>query len=357
LIYNRFVACREALPGGVNVDHRRRPIIVFGMDRSGTSTVANLVARWGAYGGDPRDLEDGNEFNLRGFFEHDGLRELVDDLLASTDIGYWDARFHAMLVERAADPDCRRRAVELIDRMAASGRPWFWKEPNLSVLMPFWQPFLGDCVYVIPVRDPYDSAVSFERFFLSPSLRKMITIRGAMLLRWQHFLRSCLEITESQRDKIFIPYEEMTQDPETHCRRLAGFLDACYGTDGLPPDRVTRMTEAIDPQLRRCRGATPFDEREDVTAEQKALYRFLRTKVDDASYPYQPERYPMNAGWREYLRTVTILCNAHMETESALRSPLVQGAYYAHKGVRWLAARPFHWLLALQRRRQRAAGH
>ena len=35
--------------------------------------------------------------------------------------------------------------------------------------LPFWREIWGgEAIYVIPVRDPYDSAVSWQKFFVPP---------------------------------------------------------------------------------------------------------------------------------------------------------------------------------------------
>lgn len=324
----------------------RHPILILGMDRSGTSLVANLVALWGAHGGDETALARANDFNPQGFFENEGLQLFLADLLNGIDVGWWDPAFPGILRERAADPAWQDRAVQLLDWMAASGRPWFWKEPMLSVLLPFWQPFLGECVYVIPVRDPYDSAVSYEKMAFSEPLRAMVGLRGMNLLRWQCFLRACLEAAETAEHKIFVPYEELTADPATQCRRIAAFLDARYGPQGPQgpaEERIAAMTAAVDVRLRRHRAEVPFEEREDVTPEQKALYRFLQAKCADASLPYRPELYPMYAGWRESLHALTVLTNVFMELEPCMRSPLVAGAYYLHCGLSHITRAPRRW--------------
>ena len=55
-----------------------RPIVVVGMDRSGTSLIANLVHVWGAYGGDPTKLSRGHpQYNARGFWENDEHQEIL----------------------------------------------------------------------------------------------------------------------------------------------------------------------------------------------------------------------------------------------------------------------------------------
>lgn len=336
----------------MSASYRRSPIIVFGMDRSGTSLVANLVSRWGAYGGDPDRLAEGNDFNPTGFFENERLQQLMADLLNDVKVGFWDPSFPDLLEQRAAQPAWRERAHRLLDHMGSQGRPWFWKEPILSVTLPFWKPFLEDCTYVLPVRDPWDSAVSYERMWLSESLRKEISVRAANLLRWQRFLTSCLETVESTERKILIPYEALTADPETWCRRLSDVLDGCYGTDGLPADRVARMTAAVDPGLRRNRTSVPFAERPEATAEQKALYRFLQEKVEDPALPFDPALYPLYPGWREYLQAVHFLGTVHMELEPALRSPIMAGAYAVHQGVRMVGHGWRLWRRIRQEKRQ-----
>jgi hypothetical protein len=327
----------------MNPRFTRSPIIVFGMDRSGTSLVANLVSRWGAYGGDPDHLAKGNDFNPAGYFENGKLQDFLANLFNDVKVGFWDPAFPSLLEDRAAQPIWREHAGQLLDHMAAPGRPWFWKEPTLSIALPFWRSFLADCVYVIPVRDPYDSAVSYEKMWLSETLRAEISVRSANLLRWQYFLSSCLEAVESTERKIFIPYEELTADPEGQCGRLAAFLDRCYGMEGSDPDRVRQMAAAVDPGLRRNRGAVPFDERAEATAEQKALYHFLQRKVADPALAFDRALYPMYPGWREYLQALNFLGTVHMELEPALQSPVVAGAYYLHLGLSSVARRWRRW--------------
>jgi hypothetical protein len=47
-----------------------RPIIVIGPERSGTSVVADMICRWGAYPGEPGKQREADERNPRGYFEY-----------------------------------------------------------------------------------------------------------------------------------------------------------------------------------------------------------------------------------------------------------------------------------------------
>jgi hypothetical protein len=276
-----------------------RPIIVLGMARSGTSLIGDMVHRWGAYGGDVEELKRGNVGNPNGYFEN---RQMQHFLLTELGLDFWTPMYAERLRERAQDPECRAKALQLIGQMTAHGPLWFWKEPYLSVTLPFWKGIWGDAVYIIPVRDPYDSAVSYNNFSIPQEVRNQVSVLCAGLLEWHCFMLSLLEGTDDAPHKIFVPYERLVTSPETECRRLCGFLDRHRGAGlQLPPDRLERMIEAVDPKLHRNSGRVTFFERPEATAEQKALYRFLERKIEDPDAAPDPAGYPMYPGWREYL--------------------------------------------------------
>ena len=52
--------------------YRRRPILVTGLPRSGTSLIAGLLHEFGAWTG---TTLAGDEYNPKGYFEHAGIRE------------------------------------------------------------------------------------------------------------------------------------------------------------------------------------------------------------------------------------------------------------------------------------------
>src|SRR4051794_39339462 len=102
-----------------NVAHR--PIFVLGIERTGTSLVADLIHRWGAYPGEPDFLGTPDEFNPQGYFEYAPLEELLQDLVASTGVTMWDPRFPDLLRQQAADPALSARALQLIGQMEKAG--------------------------------------------------------------------------------------------------------------------------------------------------------------------------------------------------------------------------------------------
>lgn len=284
---------------------KSRPIFVLGVDRSGTSLLSEIAYKWGAYPGDLGLLAAGNEGNPQGYWEYEPMEELVNKLFTQAKVSHWDPAFGERLREQASDPDLRRETLALIASME-KGPAWFWKEPYLSISMPFWEQVLTDPIFVIPVRNPYESAMSYEKFMLPPNLRGGVRLLSLFFLRWQYFMLCILEASEKSRSVIYIPYDKLLRSPVEQCERLCGFLDAECGISEPDRDKVRRMIECVKPELYRNR-ATDFTEVPQATPEQKALYDFLLRKVDDPAEPYDPSLYPMNGWWREYMENFDLL--------------------------------------------------
>ena len=147
------------------------PIIVLGVERSGTSVAAEMIHRWGAYAGEADKLHEADEHAPRGYWEFLPLWEFLAELGEfSSGASWWDPNFPKRMKDKASDPKYRRKALELLGEMHRDGHPWFWKDPALCHFLPFWKRLWGDPVYVITVRHPLDTAVSWQRFIMPPEL-------------------------------------------------------------------------------------------------------------------------------------------------------------------------------------------
>jgi hypothetical protein len=277
-----------------------RPIIILGVDRSGTSLVTELVSRWGAYGGDPALLQPANQGNPRGFFEYRPMQDFLTELFTSAGVGEWNPAFSDLVRARAFEPRYREAALRLVAAMETAGRPWFWKEPGLCLALSFWEQIWKEPIYVVVFRNPHDSARSFERF-LPPALQKRIQVTAYFALRWQHFMLVTLAHAERNPAKLFLRYEGLLRSPVESCRRLCDFLDQqCVHSDGAD-DRLLSMVETINPGLWRNKQEVSFFDLPEATPEQKELLRFLEAKTADPQIPFDPERFPLPAFGREYL--------------------------------------------------------
>lgn len=274
-------------------------IIVLGMHRSGTSLVANLAQLCGAYAGDESLLLQADSGNPAGYFEYRPLVNFNETLLASAK-ATWIApplERDALILERLADePKYREQALELIETMEAGGDLWFWKDPRLAILLPFWKRIWRDVVYVIPVRNPLDTALSLRK-------RNVFPVSASLLL-WQRYMMSILTHTEDSADKLFVEYEEVIKNPVEECKRLLLFISNNQEDDEALERKVDAVAEAVRPDLRRNKSGTSFFDLQQATAAQKSLYRFLKSKLNNPAESFNPDEFVEYSGWREYMLTL-----------------------------------------------------
>jgi hypothetical protein len=301
-----------------------RPVIILGVDRSGTSIVAKLVHEWGAFGGDPAQLMEGDRGNPQGYWEHGPMALFVERIVTAVGPDFWRPDYAEALRRLAADPGFRGEAEGLVAGMAAGGPVWFWKEPWLCLLLPFWQEIWGDATYIITVRNPYDSGLSWQKMNVPPEVRGRISVLALSLLRWQHVMLTILRHTDGSKRRLFVPYEELIQDPASQCVRICGFLDAETGRDATGEGRAGVMAQAVDRSLWRNKSETDFSQVEIAAPEQKALYGLMRRKVEDPDAPFDAAAYPLYAGWREYLQNFGEFQIFYERSYPVLNSPLVR---------------------------------
>ena len=77
-------------------------------------------------------------------------------------------------------------------KLSNVGTPWCSKAPLLSVTVALWERFIVDPVFVITVRNPYDTAKSSLKLENKKESKEGIALN---LLRWQHYLIRILEDT------------------------------------------------------------------------------------------------------------------------------------------------------------------
>jgi hypothetical protein len=278
-----------------------RPIFILGVDRSGTSMVAELIHRWGAYGGEPNFHGSPNTHNPQGYFEYIPMQALLTDAALSTALPEWDPGFRPALAQRAHEPAFRSRALALAAQMEEPGRPWYWKEPFLCFHLDFWDRILQlQPVCVATVRNPQDSARSFAKMTLPEELRK-VRLTAYFCLRWQHFMLAVLDYFERNSSSIYVRYEDLLSSPVEQVRRLCGFLDRELAVDEGGDERFEKMIETINPALWRNKSESSFFELPETLPAQHELLRYLHRRAADRQEPYDSSRYPLPPYAREYL--------------------------------------------------------
>jgi hypothetical protein len=282
-------------------------VIILGMHRGGTSLAAEMAYRWGAYA-DTKVLLEPNDGNLRGYWEHRPLVELNDALLAAVHSSWKvpptnESQIH--LARLAQQGYFRRRALRILAQMNANQTVWFWKDPRLCILLPFWKEIWGNVVYLIPVRDPMSSAYSL-------CARGEFPLQSALLL-WQRYMSAVISDKDVSSRALFFSYEELLNESSKVCDHICQFLDKNTQTDGHDRElRLARMSEVVEPHLHRNRTDSSFSVDERATEVQHELYRLLMRYAQGHEL-CAVDSFPMPSGWRNVLIEDAITC---LERES-----------------------------------------
>jgi hypothetical protein len=165
-------------PSGETVESSTRTaVLVLGMHRSGTSSVAGALIRLG--GAAPRNLLPPQLDNPKGFWESSVLVTLNDDILAAGGSDWQDWRaFDPARIDPPARLALHARARSaLADEFGDASLP-IVKDPRMCRLMPFWSSVFKEAEWsvrpVLPLRSPLEVALSLNRRNGIPLIRGSI---------------------------------------------------------------------------------------------------------------------------------------------------------------------------------------
>ncbi len=233
----------------------RRPIVVAGMHRSGTSFVASLLAATGIRMGD--QLVAANAANPRGYFEDIAFLDLNRTMLLRAtnedEEGHPDWGWTVgQGLDRSSFEQTREIAKALISIRQADTRPWGWKDPRTTLTLDFWHDLLlesgCDPLYVFPYRFPWDVADSMQRigadlFLRNPEYAARI---------WSFYNRNMLSFYERHREQcLLISTNTLWQDPERFRLLLAARLqqDIDISFNSLSDGDLWRARSGDDPLI------------------------------------------------------------------------------------------------------------
>ena len=272
-----------------------KPVIVLGMHRSGTSLLAHLVHAAGVSAGDSKDLRPASKANQDGFWEKRQVAEFSDALLEAAGASWVTPPGSAAATAAlAADDRYLAEAYCLMNSMSSPDRAWVWKDPKLSLLLPFWRDLLEDPVYIVAIRNPASIALSLKR-------RDGIPISAALLL-WQVYLTSILRDLPRDANVLFVAYEQLLSSPHAVCSRLIEFLRAASRIPADGSVGAGQLCSFVRDSL--CHAGAGARDLSLLDDAQIGLYAFLTAIVEGkaAVKEFAPDRYPIYPGWREYLQ-------------------------------------------------------
>lgn len=247
---------------------RRQAILVLGMHRSGTSSLAGTIHALGA--ATPKILMAPQSSNPRGHFESALLEAAHNELLAAAGSHWHDWRQFTPLLIRSEVAEEHRQKIKAIIIKEFGDEPLIvFKDPRVCRFVPFTASILTELnfsvVAILTVRNPLEVAYSLKR-------RDGFALSKSILLWLRHVLDA--EFHSRHMQRCILSYEDFLSDWRYHLDRAAEKVGIRW------PDRSDRSGVKIDQfltlDLRHER--VPFDElneHPEVTSLVRECYRIL----------------------------------------------------------------------------------
>lgn len=272
-------------------------VLVVGMHRSGTSATAGVLHHAGVDFGER--LLPGRADNPKGFFEHEEVWQVHEDLLRRLGSSWDDLRpLPASWTTADACQDARQRIQALLSQEFGSAPCVGIKDPRLSRLFPLWHDVLRDASFdvrvVLAVRHPFEVARSLvARDGLSPS---------HALGLWLRYTLEAERVTRSV-PRVVQDYGRLLANWRDEVLRLDQALK--LGLEPLPAWRCAEIEAFLDDGLRHQRDAPSWSE--DTVPERlegwcRAAYATIRElHGSDSPEKLDDLRIEVEAGARESL--------------------------------------------------------
>jgi hypothetical protein len=201
----------------------RTAVLVLGMHRSGTSSVAGALIRLG--GAAPLTLMPPHETqNPRGFWESIVLVGLNDEVLAAGG-SHWDdwREFDPKRIDAAATVAFRARAKLALSGEFGDASLAIVKDPRMCRLLPFWSSVFHEAEWsvrpVLVLRSPLEVALSLNR-------RDDVALTRGCLIWLRHILDAEAETRQMRR--AVLHWNDFLADRRGALERLGAQLDVAW---------------------------------------------------------------------------------------------------------------------------------
>ncbi len=232
-------SCADIAPDRVETNFA---IIVLGMHRSGTSSIAGALVTLGAKA--PNTPLPAASDNERGFFESLQIMQLNDEILRSAGTTWDDWRaFNPAWFSSPVAKSFEERAIAALKGEFGSAPLAAIKDPRLCRLMPFWSNAINEAGYspriVIPIRSPLEVARSLW-------LRNGIPLSKGLLMWLRHVLDA--EASSRAHPTAFVEWSEFLADWRFSLARIGERLGLDWPR--LSDQSAAEIDRFISPTLR-----------------------------------------------------------------------------------------------------------
>ena len=239
-------------------------IIVLGMHRSGTSTLARIINLMGAYFGSEEVSVGVSEDNPKGFWERKDVIEIDEHILKAAGGSWWDVEPLDLAAIQAPDLEYIRQRIRDTLLKLDAHRPWFIKEPRLSLTLPLWLEYLESPLFVSVNRSPVQIAKSLCK-------RNGIPLEYGLAL-WEFYAQSAQRMLVG-RPCVSVSYEDLLLDPHGQSVALYERLQVA-GVSGLRPPKREEIEAFVSPALCHFQDGAELSL---MTQSQQQLYASIAT--------------------------------------------------------------------------------
>jgi GT2 family glycosyltransferase len=239
-------------------------LLVVGMHRSGTSAVGRILDGMGVASGAPDEMMGADPSNPFGHFEVRRLTEFNDRVLHHLG-GHWSGPPAASAgeIRALADGPLGAEAAALVDRLLPADG-WFFKDPRLSLLLPFWTAVLGPAAVLYVHRHPSAIAASLASRDGFPL--------GYGFQLWQTY--ACRALAAVAGTPTFVlSYEALIDEPRPATEAVGRFLVEHSVADH--PDTAA-ASDLVEPSVRHHHAD---DAEASMAPSAAALHSFLRSSA------------------------------------------------------------------------------
>jgi GT2 family glycosyltransferase len=253
--------------------------------------------------------------NPTGYWESSAFSFFNEELLLALG-GSWSAPpFLSPGWQRHPGLDRLRELGKALLDTVHPGRPWAWKDPRNSLLLPFWLDELNTRPRIVLVhRNPLE-------IWRSLAARDGLDKPLALAL-WERYLRSALESARGLRTLV-VSYEGLLEDVATWNAALRSFL----GCEDVADSHGAR-DPLLDNSLRHFTfGAQDVAEDLAISVEQRRLFQIVEDLLGEHEALRTPDLPAETASTRLLfeMRLATERTAAQKSREPSAREPIPEG--------------------------------
>jgi len=185
-------------------------ILITGAARSGTSMIAGIVEKHGAFGG---DMQGPNPWNKKGMFENLEIRnKLVKPYLESVGAdrlaqrSFPDMRTLRMSAETIG-AEWNRSVMKVLRKQGYKEGAWFYKCPKACMMWPVWRAAFPSAKWVMVYRKPSSVIESCLRVPFMKAYRDKV---GWAIWYAEHAKR-CAEMADAGLDISWVKSDDIVK--------------------------------------------------------------------------------------------------------------------------------------------------